>query len=148
MQNWTVSVFKNNSRKHIRYWCNIDGMLNLVSALFCGISVLNFPKLVFLDAQSWTSSLPKLLCWVFAMVVRKVFKMYKRGKKCRREVGKAHKKDSYWKKFGSYLGWLKFSISLLTWPILFLLEKEHCSFLPNVMHHFQNTSLLLLTTSH
>lgn len=107
---------------------------------FWGISVLNFLKLVILGAQGWTSNLPKLLCWVFAMVMRKVFKMFKRGKKCRREREKAHKKDTNWKNLKSYLDSINFSISLLTWHILFLFEKEHCSFLPNVMQHFQNTS--------
>lgn len=86
---------------------------------FSGISVLNFLKLVILGAQGWTSNLPKLLCWVFAMVMRKVFKMFKRGKKCRREWEKAHKKDTNWKNLKSYLGWINFSISLLTYPFSF-----------------------------
>lgn len=91
------------------------GMLKWVSVLFYGTSVLNFLKLVFLDAQSWTSNLPKWLWWVFTMGVRKVFKMYKRGKILQKRGGKGIYKDTNRKIFESYLGWVKFSISLPTW---------------------------------
>lgn len=115
---------------------------------FWGISVLNFLKLVFLGDIAELQIFQNYCAESLQRWWERYLRCSKEEKKCRREWERHIKKDTNWKNFESYLGWIIFSISLLTWYILFLFEEEHCSFLPNVMHHFQNTSLVLLITSH